>query len=270
MNRSSHHTPLQRITTTGADIQAEHLVKESAVKLQALNDKNKLYSFATLLATPIDLVELLAGHLISEGYATSIQRESITQNDQDGYAVSYRGQLLQHVQHRMITSSCGACNHPDLLVDVVAKKQRTSIFADAQLEFVHKALSSLSSSMTLFQSTGGCHGSGLIMPDAKLAFVSEDIGRHNTVDKTIGKAVLEGMADFNDTILLLSGRCGWDIVAKAVRTGISTIASLGAFSSAAVDLARQHNLTLYGFVRQDGAWKVGHSAEMSPSIDESN
>ena len=73
------------------------------------------------------------------------------------------------------------------------------------------------------------------MADAKLAYVSEDIGRHNTVDKTIGKAVLSGISDFNDTMLLLSGRCGWDIVAKAVRTGISAIASLGAFSSAAVD-----------------------------------
>ena len=269
MNSSSHHTPLQRLTTTGADIQAEHLVMESAVKLQALNDLNEYFSFSTLLATPIDLIDLLAGHLISEGHVTSIQREFINLSDQDGFTVSYRGQLLHNVQHRVVTSSCGACNHPDLLVDVVTKKQPTSIFADAQLEFIHEALTSLSSSMTLFQSTGGCHGSGLVMPDAKLAFVSEDIGRHNTVDKTIGKAVLHGMADFNDTMLLLSGRCGWDIVAKAVRTGISTIASLGAFSSAAVDLARQHNLTLYGFVRKDGAWKVGHSAEMPPSIDES-
>jgi len=270
MNKSTHHTPLQRLTMRGADIEAEHLVKESAVELQALNAMNELYSFATLLATPIDLVELLAGYLISEGYATSIQREFITLNDQDGFAVSYRGQLLQNVQHRMVTSSCGACNHPDLLLDVVAKKEQTSMFANAQLDFIHNALTSLSSSMPLFQSTGGCHGSGLIMPDAQLAFVSEDIGRHNTVDKTIGKAVLSDIADFNDTMLLLSGRCGWDIVAKAVRTGIPAIASLGAFSTAAVDLARQHDLTLYGFVRKDGAWKVGHSAEIPPSIDESN
>lgn len=271
MNRSSHHTPLQRLTMSGADVQAEHLVRESAVELRALNDMNEFYSFATLLATPIELVELLAGHLISEGYETSsIQRENITRSDQDGYVVSYRGHLPQIVQHRVVTSSCGACNHPDLLVDVVSKTQRTSIFANVQLEFIHNALCSLSSSMSLFQLTGGCHGSALILPDAELAYVSEDIGRHNTVDKTIGKAVLSGMDDFNDTILLLSGRCGWDIVAKAVRTGIPAIASLGAFSSAAVDLARQHDLTLYGFVRKDGAWKVGHSADISPSIDESN
>ena len=81
---------------SGADVQAEHLVRESAVELQALNAMNELYSFATLLATPIELVELLAGHLISEGYETpSIQRASITQNEQIGFVVSYHGQLLQ-------------------------------------------------------------------------------------------------------------------------------------------------------------------------------
>jgi FdhD protein len=59
-------------------------------------------------------------------------------------------------------------------------------------------------------------------------------------------------------MLLLSGRCGWDIVAKAVRTGIPAIASFGAFSSAAVQLAREHQITLYGFVSNKGAWKVGY------------
>ena len=102
MNRASHHTPLQRLTTTGTEIQAEHVVNESAVVLQALNDLNEYSSFATLLATPIDLVELLAGHLISEGYATSIQREFINLNVQDGFTVSYRGQLLHNVQHRIV------------------------------------------------------------------------------------------------------------------------------------------------------------------------
>ena len=58
-------------------------------------------------------------------------------------------------------------------------------------------------------------------------------------------------------MLLLSGRCGWDIVAKAVRSGIPAIASLGAMSSAAIQLAREHGLILFGFVKNDGAWKVG-------------
>jgi len=112
--------------------------------------------------------------------------------------------------------------------------------------------------MKLFNVSGGSHGSGLYTVSGDIEFVSEDIGRHNAVDKTIGKCVLNGEAKFAEKMLLLSGRCGWDIVAKAARAGIPAISSLGAFSSAAVQLAREQNITLYGFVGKEGAWKVGY------------
>ena len=121
--------------------------------------------------------------------------------------------------------------------------------------------------MNLFNKTGGCHGSALYGIDSSISHVSEDIGRHNAVDKTVGMAILSGDADLAKYMLLLSGRCGWDIVAKAVRTGIPAIASLGAFSTAAINLARDHNITLYGFVAESGAWKVGFTDQSSPSID---
>ena len=271
MTRSSHQTPLQRLTTEGVKILKENIVEETAVDLLALNENHELYSFATLLATPDDLVELLAGHIVSEGYtSTDIHRDSFKMKDDEHYVVEYHGQLNEHVQRRLVTTSCGACNHPDLLVETIGDRCNVSKFKNAQLDVVHDSLTALTASMPLFQSSGGSHGSGLILNDATLSFVSEDIGRHNAVDKTIGKAIFAGISEFDDTMLLLSGRCGWDIVAKAARTGISAIASLGAFSSAAIKLAREHDITLFGFVRSDGAWKVGHSAEMSPSIDESN
>ena len=112
--------------------------------------------------------------------------------------------------------------------------------------------------MPLFQQSGGCHGTALFSVDGSIDHVSEDIGRHNAVDKTIGKAILSNSTIFEHSMLLLSGRCGWDIVAKCVRVGIPAIASLGAFSSAAVNLAREHNVALYGFVTERGAWKVGY------------
>ena len=271
MTRSNLQTPLQRLTSTGVEIRKEHIVEETAVDLLALNDQNELYSFATLLATPNDLAELLAGHVVSEGYASkNIERKSFVIRDDGHDVVEYHGQLNEHIQRRLVTTSCGACNHPDLLVETIVDQNSISKFTNAELDFIHDSLTSLTASMALFQSTGGSHGSGLILSDTTLAFVSEDIGRHNAVDKTIGKAIFAGMSEFNDTMLLLSGRCGWDIVAKTARTGISAIASLGAFSSAAVKLAREHNITLFGFVRNNGAWKVGLSEEMSPSIDESN
>ncbi|MAK26489.1 MAG: hypothetical protein CMA02_04370, partial [Euryarchaeota archaeon] len=90
MTRSSHQTPLQRLTTTGAEIRKENIVEETAVDLLALNDVQELYSFATLLATPNDLVELLAGHIVSEGYTSiNIHRDSFKMKDNEHYVVEY-------------------------------------------------------------------------------------------------------------------------------------------------------------------------------------
>jgi FdhD protein len=133
-----------------------------------------------------------------------------------------------------------------------------SRFSEIDLPLLTDALELLTHSMPLFQQSGGCHGTALFSVDGSIDHVSEDIGRHNAVDKTIGKAILSKSTIFEHSMLLLSGRCGWDIVAKCVRVGIPAIASLGAFSSAAVNLAREHNVTLYGFVTDRGAWKVGY------------
>ena len=151
-----------------------------------------------------------------------------------------------------------ACNHPDLLVSIIHGPVDSTAFTDVKLDYIHDALVKLTSNMHLFRESGGCHGAGVLFLDDDLRFVSEDIGRHNAVDKTIGKSTLSGINDFRLAMLLLSGRCGWDIVAKAVRSGIPAIASLGAFSSAAVQLAREHGVTLFGFVKKDSAWKAGH------------
>lgn len=271
MTRSSHETALQRLTTAGVEIRKENIVEETAVDLCALDNHQELYSFATLLATPTDLAELLAGHIVSEGYISkNVDRDMFVIKTEEYDVVEYHGQLDEQVQRRVVTTSCGACNHPDLLVETIAERTNVSKFANTELDFICDSLAHLTASMTLFQTTGGSHGSGLILGDTTLSFVSEDIGRHNAVDKTIGKAIFSGLTEFDETMLLLSGRCGWDIVAKAARTGIAAIASFGALSSAAIQLAREHNITLFGFVRSDGAWKVGHSAELSTSIDESN
>ena len=131
------------------------------------------------------------------------------------------------------------------------------LFNNMELSVIVDALSNLSQAMSLFEASGGSHGAGLFDNNKDLLFVCEDIGRHNAVDKVIGKALLNNFNDFHSTMLLLSGRCGWDIVAKAVRSGIPAIASLGALSTAAIDLARDNGVILYGFVKENGGWKVG-------------
>jgi FdhD protein len=259
MSDGQKHLPLQRLTLEGSNIKQEIIVEETAIQLNGLDERGELFTHATLLATPIDLVELHAGHLVSEGYVEKIDSRDLFRVRNDGSIyVDFQGRVYSPRRERIVTSSCGACNHPDLSIEVPIKTSKESYFSDLDLLEICNALNSLTTSMKLFKVSGGSHGSGLYTISGDLEFVSEDIGRHNAVDKTIGKCVLNGEAKFAETMLLLSGRCGWDIVAKAARAGIPAISSLGAFSSAAVQLAREQNITLYGFVGKEGAWKVGY------------
>lgn len=259
MSDGQKRLPLQRLTLEGSNIKQEIIVEETVIQLNGLDERGELFTHATLLATPIDLVELHAGHLVSEGYVEQIDsRDLFTVRNDVSIYVDFQGRVYSPRRERIVTSSCGACNHPDLSIEVPIKTPKDSYFSNLDLSEICNALNSLTTSMKLFKVSGGSHGSALYTISGDIEFVSEDIGRHNAVDKTIGKCVLNGEAKFAETMLLLSGRCGWDIVAKAARAGIPAISSLGAFSSAAVQLAREQNITLYGFVGKEGAWKVGY------------
>ena len=258
MSDGGSQLPLQRLTQNGSHIEKETIVEESAIELYALDQSGNFYSHATLLATPFELIELYAGHIHSEGYSSStLTLDSFKIQDSPQLHVEYHGKLSTEPRTKIVTSSCGACNHPDLSIEKSGGILEQNPHQSIDLIQIYELLNSLTNQMSLFQQSGGSHGCGLFFIEHGIRFVSEDIGRHNAVDKAIGKAILNGGVVLNQALLLLSGRCGWDIVAKAVRTGIPAIASLGAFSTAAIHLAREHNLVLYGFVKENGAWKVG-------------
>ena len=259
MSNGRKNLPLQRLSDSGVEIRKETVVEEFAIQLTAINNNGNIYCHTTLLATPIDLIELHMGHLYSEGYVDEVPSMNHFEHSFDKHhIVHYDSICTQPMRGGIVTSSCGACNHPDLLVDGIITEFEGHGQGSFSLEKIQSSLDELTQKMVLFKESGGCHGSALRTQDGTVEFVAEDIGRHNAVDKTIGKAICSNFDSFGNSMLLLSGRCGWDIVAKAVRTGIPAIASFGAFSSAAVQLAREHQITLYGFVSNKGAWKVGY------------
>jgi FdhD protein len=109
----------------------------------------------------------------------------------------------------------------------------------------------LRSGQGVFDRTGGLHAAGLFTAAGELIYLREDVGRHNAVDKVVGRALLDQRLPATDSILVVSGRAGYEIVQKSITAGIGVLAAVGAPSSLAVALAREFNQSLVGFLKRD-------------------
>lgn len=148
------------------------------------------------------------------------------------------------------TSSCGICGKASLLaLHTVCPPRATNNFRmDAEL--LYDLPGRLRESQGVFDRTGGLHAAGLFDSTGNLIALREDVGRHNAVDKLIGAEFLADRTPLRNRLLLLSGRASFELLQKALMAGIPMVAAVGAPSSLAVQVAKEFDITLVGFLRE--------------------
>ncbi|MFE7173803.1 formate dehydrogenase accessory sulfurtransferase FdhD [Streptomyces sp. NPDC057616] len=151
------------------------------------------------------------------------------------------------------TSSCGLCGKASL--DAVRTTARWPVADTPRVRITPALLATLPDQLRaaqrVFDRTGGLHAAALFSPEGELLDVREDVGRHNAVDKLVGRALRSGQLPLSRCGLLVSGRASFELAQKAVMAGIPILAAVSAPSSLAVDLAAETGLTLVGFLRGD-------------------
>jgi FdhD protein len=146
------------------------------------------------------------------------------------------------------SSACGVCGTV-LIEDLRRDLARLPDGPAIEPALLPGLVDRLRSGQGTFERTGGVHAAGLFTPDGALMYLREDIGRHNAVDKVVGRMLLGERLPASETVLVVSGRAGYEIVQKSIIAGIPVLAAVGAPSSLAVALAREFNQTLVGFLR---------------------
>ncbi len=153
------------------------------------------------------------------------------------------------------TSSCGICGKASIDAVRVAAPALPEPGSSAVVvgsDVVLGLVETLRASQRVFERTGGLHAAGLFGLDGTLHVLREDVGRHNAVDKAIGRSALDGALPLAERILLVSGRASFEIMQKALMAAVPVVAAVSAPSSLAVRLARESNMTLVGFLRPGG------------------
>jgi FdhD protein len=217
---------------------------------------NKIH-YGTIICSPIQLKELVVGHLLSEGLIESITEivELILKKDnkclvklKSGIDVEERILKSQRFA-RLVVSSCGSPNYWPLsqVIDSL-NITKLDITPTVEAEVVSQSVRRLNTIARQYRETGGVHAAALYSIGGELAALAEDVGRHNAVDKVIGVGVTINL-EFNNFFLALSGRLTGDIVLKAARMKIPVIASLAAAISSGLEAAKLTGVTLVGFVR---------------------
>ncbi|NKI43755.1 formate dehydrogenase accessory sulfurtransferase FdhD [Streptomyces physcomitrii] len=260
MGRATERRRIVRIRDGKVSARPDTLAAEEPLEIR-LNGKR----LAVTMRTPGDDFPLAAGFLVSEGVlahrsdlTSIVYCAGATEDGSNTYnVVDVRTAPTVAVpditleRNVYTSSSCGLCGKASL--EAVRTTARFPLADEPGLRLTPELLTALPerlrASQRVFDRTGGLHAAALFSERGELLDLREDVGRHNAVDKLIGRALQQGLLPLSRAVLMVSGRASFELVQKAVMAGIPVLAAVSAPSSLAVDLAAEQGLTLVGFLR---------------------
>ena len=214
---------------------------------------------ATTMRTPGNDYELAVGFCHSEGYLDGATVETVrycavtsaVESEFNVVSVETNGRGHEATPRLgPVNSACGVCGSTqlDALVDRLKPLRQSRSFGR---EVVASMASNVRQRQELFEKTGAVHAAALVTLDGEIELVREDIGRHNALDKVVGRLHLDGRLPATEKAVFISSRASYEMVQKAWAAGVGTLVAVSAPSALAVSTAARAGMTLVGFLRDD-------------------
>ena len=198
---------------------------------------------------------LVLGFIYSEGIISSIDDVSEFEIDNDLATIKLHKNAnfdpTKHCRKSTVTSSCGICGRESFEGGMLEGTNELDERMKISLDAITNCLDSVTRKQLIFSQTGGTHACASFNSDGSIERVFEDVGRHNAFDKLVGSYIDEGGIPQVRLGAFVSGRASYELVQKSIRAGFPIMIAIGAPSSLAVDLAKEHGMTLGCFARDD-------------------
>ena len=256
-----------RVGANGSGVGRDVVAVEEPLEIR-LHDR----PFAVVMRTPGADRELAAGFLLAEGIVSSAEElgavEHCRHPDRSeshnvvnvflmGDAREGLDATLSARRNVAANTSCGMCGR--VTIDAVkTRAQPIEPRSEISADIVPALVSALRQQQSVFDETGGIHGAALFTTGGDLICAAEDVGRHNAVDKVVGRMLFEERLPLTGHVLVVSGRTSFEIVQKAWLAGIEVLCAVSAPSSLAVEVAEEAGITLIGFARSAGVNIYSH------------
>jgi FdhD protein len=282
-------TTVEKVTERTARQVLDYLAIEEPLEIQltyGAPGSRQLRSISVTMRTPGNDFDLAAGFLMTEGvvrdandieqitYGGEPSKENkLSSQGMDSLKTGSKPNIVRvdlapdvavnlgSLQRNFYTtSSCGICGKASLLALRTVCPPRTPNRFRIDAQILYRLPERLRAFQGVFDRTGGLHGAGLFDTAGNLLALREDVGRHNAVDKLIGSEFLADRTPLRDRLLFLSGRASFELLQKALMGGFPLVAAVGAPSSLAVQVAKEFDITLIGFLRE-GHFNIYHGSE---------